>query len=44
MCGNMSRKTIAEKMDLRIGSRLKRDGSVLIELTGTIPDYSEYHP
>ncbi len=38
---NLSRAEIAEKIDPRIASRLKRDGSVLIEIPGDVPDYSD---
>lgn len=38
---NMSRSDIEQKMDARIASRLKRDGSILIELPGDIPDFND---
>lgn len=38
---NLTRADIAEKLDARIASRLKRDGSVLIQLPNEIPDYSD---
>lgn len=37
---NMSRRQIAQKLDERIASRIKRDGSVLIELPAEIPDFN----
>jgi hypothetical protein len=38
--GNMSRALIELKIDGRIASRLKRDGSVLIEIPDSVPDYN----
>lgn len=42
--GNLSRKVIAEQLDSRIASRLKRDGSVLLELPSSIPDFNDRKP
>lgn len=39
LCANMSRRAVATQLDPRIASRLKRDGSVLVELDPAIPDY-----
>ena len=36
---NLSRAEIEQKIDPRIASRLKRDGSVLIEISDEVPDY-----
>lgn len=38
---NMSRAEIADKIDPRIASRLKRDGSILIEIPADVPDFSD---
>lgn len=37
---NMSAAEMATKIDRRLTSRLKRDGSILIELPAEIPDYN----
>ena len=37
---NLYRSEIAEKLDPRIASRLKRDGSVMIEIPSEVPDYN----
>lgn len=36
---NLYRADIASQLDPRIASRLRRDGSVLIEIPATVPDY-----
>lgn len=41
MDANMTRASIAQKLDPRIASRLKRDGSVLIQLPADVPDFSD---
>lgn len=38
---NMTRADIEQKIDPRIASRLKRDGSILIQLPSDIPDYND---
>lgn len=38
---NLYRREIEEQLDGRIASRLRRDGSVCIELPGSIPDYND---
>jgi DNA replication protein DnaC len=40
ICANLGREEIADKIDARIASRLKRDGSVMIELDMSIPDFN----
>lgn len=40
ICANLSREKIAEHIDARIASRLKRDGSVMLELDDSIPDFN----
>jgi len=41
MDANLSRKLIAQQLDPRIASRLKRDGSILLELSSDIPDFND---
>lgn len=38
---NMSRRTIEEKIDPRIASRLKRDGSILLQIPDAVPDFND---
>lgn len=38
---NMNREQIAEKLDPRIASRLRRDHSVCIEISDQVPDFSD---
>jgi hypothetical protein len=38
---NLTRAEIEKRVDARIASRLKRDGSVLIQLPSDIPDYAD---
>lgn len=40
LCANMDRRAIAEKLDPRIASRLKRDGSVMLQLPDDVPDFN----
>ncbi len=45
MCdANMYRSEIAERVDPRIASRLKRDGSFLIEIPPNVPDFNDREP
>lgn len=39
LCANMLRDEIAEQLDPRIASRLKRDGGIMIEIPAGVPDY-----
>lgn len=36
---NLMRRQIAEVFDGRIASRLKRDGSWMVEIPGSVPDF-----
>lgn len=38
---NLSREEIANKIDPRIASRLKRDGSVLLQIPDSVPDFND---
>lgn len=40
ICANMFRDEIEKHIDARIASRLKRDGSVMLELAMDIPDFN----
>lgn len=40
VCSNLMRDGIADQLDPRIASRLKRDGSVCIELPMEVPDFN----
>ncbi len=39
LCANMSISGIAQNLDARIASRLKRDGSTVVEIPAEVPDY-----
>ncbi len=39
--GNMTRGAVAERLDSRVASRLKRDGSILLELPDEVPDFCD---
>lgn len=41
MDANLMREEIAEQLDPRIASRLKRDGSVMIEISNSVPDFND---
>lgn len=40
LCANLGIEDIETKIDGRIASRLKRDGSVLIEISNKVPDFN----
>jgi hypothetical protein len=40
LCANLNRTEISQHLDPRIASRLKRDGSVLLDLPKEVPDFS----